>query len=256
MADSHEAPPSSSRSRASGASSETLNTSLPASVARPSTPSTSSTPSQSPSRATVPPSEPRSASRTSFNTINVSGDRPARLQNIVILILLLVLVAIPLYLWRRPRAESIAAGSAADAGVDPAAMAPPPTLQDETKPSIGEARSLLCQDPGSKKTAPEQCDHVVDVEKALAKAIEDSASCVPREAGGGTIQYVADISFKRKAIGITTPKDTRTMKNTKVVAACQHAVKTRLQSLALEGVTHAHARYKIAITAGYPGPPK
>lgn len=176
---------------------------------------------------------------------------------IVALILLLVLVAIPLYLWRRPRAESIASSNATDAGADPATtVAPPPTLHDETKPSIGEARSLLCQDPGAKKTAPEHCDRVVEVEKALAKAIEDSASCVPRDAGGGTIQYVADISFKRKAIGVSTPKDTRTMKNTKVIAACQHAVKSRLQSLALDGVTHAHARYKIAITAGYPGPPK
>lgn len=206
------------------------------------------------SRASVPPSEPRSTSRTSFSHLDVAADRPARLQMIVALILGLVLVAIPLYLWRRPRAESIAATGGADAGTDPNANAPPPATSDnDAKPTIGEAKSILCQDPGPKKTAPEQCDHVVDVEKAFAKAIEENASCVPKDAGGGTIQYVADVSFKRKSVGISTPKETRTMKNTKVVTACQNAVKAKLQSLALDGMKHEHARYKIAITASYAG---
>jgi hypothetical protein len=210
--------------------------------------------STSPSRASVPPSEPRSASRASFSQLDIAADRPGRLQMIVALVLLLVLVAIPLYLWRRPRADSIAVATSTDAGVDTnggATQASP--LPDETKPSVGEAKSVLCQDPGPKKTAPDQCDHVVEVEKAFAKAIEESASCVPKEAGGGTIQYVADISFKRRAITVATPKDGRTMRNAKVVSACQSAVKTKLQAVALEPVTHAHARYKVSITASYPG---
>lgn len=174
---------------------------------------------------------------------------------IVALILGLVLVAIPLYLWRRPRAESIAASGAADAGADPASSGAPVSAApaEDTKPTLGEAKSILCQDPGPKKTAPEQCDHLVDVEKAFAKAIEESASCVPRDAGGGTIQYVADVSFKRKALNVATPKETRTMKNTKVIAACQAAVKAKLGTLALDPIAHVHARYKIAITASYPG---
>jgi hypothetical protein len=176
---------------------------------------------------------------------------------IVALVLLLVLVAIPLYLWRRPRAESIAVAGSADAGIDPSAgSAQAAPAADESKPSIGDAKSVLCQDPGPKKTAPDQCDHVVEVEKAFAKAIEDSASCVPKDAGGGTIQYIADVSFKRRAIGVSTPKDGRTMKNAKVVSACQSAVKGKLQALPLEPLTHAHARYKIAITASYPGATK
>jgi hypothetical protein len=209
----------------------------------------------SPSRASVPPSEPRSTSRGSFSQLDIGAERPARLQMIVALILGLVLVAIPLYLWRRPRAESIAASGAADAGVDPAGSGAPAATApvDDGKPTLGEAKSILCQDPGPKKTAPEQCDHVVDIEKALAKAIEESASCVPRDAGGGTIQYVADVSFKRKALNVATPKETRTMKNTKVITACQAAVKARLGTLSLDPIAHAHARYKIAITASYPG---
>lgn len=212
-------------------------------------------PGPSSSRASVPPSEPRSTSRTSFSQLDVSADRPARLQMIVALILGLVLVAIPLYLWRRPRAESISATGSGDSGVDPNAAGAPTTTAppNDDKPTIGEAKSILCQDPGPKKTAPEQCDHVADVEKAFAKAIEDTASCVPKDAGGGTIQYVVDVSFKRKALNVATPKEGRTMKNAKVVSACQSAVKNKLQALSLDAIQHGHARYKIAITAGYPG---
>jgi hypothetical protein len=208
------------------------------------------------SRASVPPSEPRSTSRGSFSQLDIGADRPARVQMIVALLLGLVLVAIPLYLWRRPRAESIAVAGAADAGAPPASSSAPPPLAtgDDAKLTLGDARVLLCQDPGSKKTSPEQCDHVTEVEKALAKAIEDSAGCVPSDAGGGTIQYVADVSWKRKAVNVAVPKDTRSMKNAKAVAACQSAVKSKLQALALEPLAHAHARYKIAITATYPGP--
>ncbi len=225
------------------------------SLSHPSAPNVSQAapPNVSPSRASVPPSEPRSASRASFSQLDISADRPARLQMIIALVLLLVLVAIPLYLWRRPRAESIAAASSADAGADPTVTGAPTSSSEEGKPSVGEAKSVMCQDPGPKKTAPEACDHVVELEKAFAKAIEDSAGCVTKDAGGGTIQYVADVSFKRKSVTIATPKDTRTMKSPKVVSACQSAVKSRLQALALDPLSHAHARYKIAITASYPG---
>jgi hypothetical protein len=186
--------------------------------------------------------------------MDLSGERPARLQMIVALLLGLVLVAIPLYLWRRPRAESIAATGSADAGTDPgAAAAAPSASADDAKLSLGEPKSILCQDPGPKKTSPEQCDHVVDVEKAFAKAIEESASCVPKDAGGGTIQYVADVSFKKKSLNVATPKEGRTFKNTKIVGACHAAVKSKLQGLSLDAIAHTHARYKIAITASYPG---
>jgi len=203
------------------------------------------------SRASVPPSEPR-ASRTSFSQIDIGADRPARLQMIVAMVLGLVLVAIPLYLWRRPRAESIASTGAADAGAPgPAVEAPPPAA--EGKPTLGDPRVLQCQDPGPKRTAADACDHVAELEKALGQAIDDAASCVPRDAGGGTIQYVADVSFKKKSIGLTTPRESRTMKSAKVAAACQSAVKSKLGSVSLDAMPHAHQRYKIAITATYPG---
>jgi hypothetical protein len=211
-------------------------------------------PGPSLSRASVPPSEPRSTSRGSFSQLDIGGaDRPARLQMIVALILGLVLVAIPLYLWRRPRADAVAVSGASDGGTEPSTAAPAAPAASEEKPTVTDVRNLLCQDPGPKKTAPEQCDHVVDVEKAFAKAIEESAGCMPKEAGGGTVIYVAEVSFKRKVLNVATPKEGRTIKNLKAIGACQAAVKSRLQALPLDPITHAHARYKISVTATYPG---
>jgi hypothetical protein len=236
-------------------------TPAPPSVRRPASSSGESAPipkgGPSLSRASVPPSEPRSTSRGSFSQLDLAAaDRPARLQMIVALLLGLVLVAIPLYLWRRPRADAVAAGAAADAGAPPPAAAPADPTATDDKPTLGEAKALLCQDPGPKKTSPEQCDHVVEVEKALAKAIEESAGCISKDVGGGTVVYVADVSFKRRAVNVATPKEGRSMKNTKAISACQSAVKARLSALALDAVKHEHARYKIAITATYPGPVK
>lgn len=227
---------------------ETQNTRLP-------TPSQDRPPSSS--RASVPPSEPR-PSRGSLSNLDAAIERPARLQMIVALMLGLVLVAIPLYLWRRPRAESIAVSRAsADAGsMSTLTTTPPASVDVEPKPTLSDPRVLACMDPGPKKTPPDQCDHLADVEKALAKAIEDSMSCVPKDAGGGTIQYVADVSFKKKTIAVTAPKDARSIKNGKVAGACATMVKGKLHTVSLDAITHAHARYKIAITATYPGAAK
>jgi hypothetical protein len=201
-----------------------------------------------------PPSEPRPTARTSLSGLDPSLDRPARLPMIVALLLFLVLVAIPLYLWRRPRAESISA--AASASAELAATAPPPVTASAPggeKVVVADVHVVSCHDPGPKKTAREQCDRVAAIEQGLQKAVEDSASCVPKDAGGGTIQYVADVSFKRKGSALVTPKDGRTLKNAKVVSACQSAVKARLSALALDGVAHQHQRYKLSVTATYPG---
>jgi hypothetical protein len=209
------------------------------------TPLPSSAPSAS--RMSVPPSEPR-PSRTSFGMIDVGDPRPARLQMIVALLLGLVLVAIPLYLWRRPRAESIAASSGPDAG----SYSLPPPVED-TKVVLGEPKVRECHDLGAKKTHPDQCDHVLELEKALAKAIEENAACVPRDAGGGTIVYVADVNFKKKQVVVITPKEGRTLKSQKAVETCRAAVKGSLQTAPLDAMVHQHARYKLSINAIYPG---
>ncbi len=200
------------------------------------------------SRVSVPPSEPR-ASRTSFNQIELTSDRPARLQMIVALVLGLVLVAIPLYLWRRPRAESITvstSGSAAAATVEPTSTAPL-----EPKAVVSDVKVISCQDPGPKKTAADQCDHVAELEKAVTKAVEESGACAPKDSGGGAVGFVADVSFKRHSVSVSTVKEKTTMKSGKTVSACQSAVKSKLGGLPFDTITHSHARYKIAVTGTY-----
>lgn len=205
----------------------------------------------------MPPSEPRPSSRASLSALDAHADRPARLQMIVALILFLVLVAIPLYLWRRPRADSVgssgveaATSAAAIPTVLPTSSAAQPS---ESKLTLDAAKVVACHDPGAKKTPPEQCDHLVDVEKAFAKAIEDSASCVPKDVGGGTIVFTADVSFKKKSLTVSTPKDGRSIKNVAVVAACQSAVKAKMQTTSLDNAAHQHARYRLSVTATWPG---
>jgi len=207
------------------------------------------------SNASVPPSEPRS-SRGSFEGLDAHVDRPARFQMIVAGILCLVLVVVPLYLWRRPRAEAITVSTGgADAGVLPAVTAAATSVVD-AQVLIGEAKNLSCHDPGPKKTLPEQCDHVVELEKAFAKAIEENAACVPRDAGGGSVIYVADVLFKKKIVTLATPKEGRTFKNAKVTSACEKVVRTKLAGAPFDAMKHEHLRYRLSITATYPGPVK
>lgn len=205
------------------------------------------------SHASVPPSEPRS-SRGSFEGLDAHLDRPIRLQMIVAGILVLVLFVVPLYLWRRPRAEAITVttGTSVDAGVLPAVTAAATSVVEE-KLVLGEPKILACHDPGPKKTLPEQCDHVVELEKAFAAAITENAACVPRDAGGGSVIYVADVLFKKKIVAVSTPKEGRTLKNAKVTSACEKVVRTKLAAAPLDAMKHEHMRYHLSITATYPG---
>jgi hypothetical protein len=187
-------------------------------------------------------------------------DRPARLQMVVALVLGLVLVAIPLYLWRRPRVESAivatdadtpapyAAGAVLDAGANEPDAGGGPLVLDGP-------RVLECHDPGSSRTTPDQCDHLVDFEKTFAKAIQDAASCAPPSAGPGAIPWLADVSFARKKqpVRLLVGKDGHTLKGPKTNAACASAVKKNLGAVSLDGMKHEHARYKIQIVASYPG---
>lgn len=217
----------------------------------------------------LPPSEPRSAAHSRAPVeIGVGAsslDRPARIQMIVALVLGLVLVIIPLYLWRRPRAETEPVSNAADG--QPAVVLTSAEAgafvgaADSGAPPIafGEVHVLECHDPGAKKTSPGECDHLVAFDKAFTKAIEDAQSCVPTSAGGGSLVYVADVSFQRKKspINLALPKEGRTMKNAKVIGACTAAVKKNLAAVQLDAAQqHQHTRYKISVTATYPGPVK
>ena len=207
--------------------------------------------------------------------LDLAGDdRPGRLQLGAALLLGLVLVAAGLYMWRRPRstdsqaddpsaASPSAAASLGDAGIIAAA-----STVEAGAPSgvvLTEPRVLACQDKGSKRTAPDACDRLAPVEKALADAISQAASCVQSgqaaQSGstasgggpGGTIEYVADVSFSRHKVGVSLPRAGRSVHDKKVIRSCASAVRSALAGMALDGVDHQHARYKIAVTATYKG---
>jgi hypothetical protein len=210
----------------------------------------------------MPPSDPRPSAVTRVPSAEISAgglDRPARIQMVVALVLGLALVAIPLYLWRRPRSEG-ALGPEEAKTAAAAVLDASPAVADAAPPAVvlSEAVVLECHDSGSRRTSPDQCDHVAAVEKALAHAIEESASCVPTSSGGGVLPFVADISFarKRNPIQLTIGKDGRTLKGAKVSGACATAVKHALGDLSLDGMAHAHGRYKVQIVATYPSAPR
>ncbi|MBX3227761.1 MAG: hypothetical protein KIT84_15500 [Labilithrix sp.] len=205
------------------------------------------------SRMSVPPSEPRS-SRASFDALDAHVDRPARIQMIVALILGLVLVAIPLYLWRRPRAESISATiGTTDAGALPAVTAGGPGSAPDEKLTLGDPKVVSCHDAGPKTTPPEKCDHLPEIERLFAKAIEDSAGCASKDPGGGSIVWVLDVTFKRKTALAMAAKAGNTMKSKKVISSCEKTLRAKLPSLPYDTTKHEHARYFLSITATYPG---
>lgn len=213
-----------------------------------------------------PPSDPHPA-LTRAGSLLGADERPARLQLGAALLLGLVLVASGLYLWRRPHSIGDSAAS------DPAASSASPTLAatgsigdaggvigfagavvdagSTSGVALSDARVLACQDRGSKKTAPDQCDHVGPIEQALSSAISRAGDCVT--SSGGTIEYVADVSFSHHKLSVSMPKAGRSVRDRKAIRACSTAVRGAMQGVALDGVDHQHARYKIAITATYKG---
>ena len=214
----------------------------------------------SPSSPPQPPSHPRPARARSSGDGFPTADRPARFQLAAAVVLGIVLVASGLYLWRRPHAGGDGAAGAAPSA---SAMAvedarAPVALIDAGGPSgvtVSEARVLGCHDKGPHKTPAEQCDHVTSVEQALAQAIAQSASCGSSSTSGGTIEYVADVSFSRRKVRITLPRGGRSMHERKVIGACASAVREAIDAapLPLEGADHEHARYQISVTATYRG---
>lgn len=186
---------------------------------------------------------------------NGASERPVRVQLTIALLLGLLLVSSGLYLWRRPArglAETDASGASASASTADAA---PPQVVDAGPPPIilSDARILGCHDRGPKVTSPEECDHLASIEQALSHAIEQSVACVPSSDPGGTIEYVADVSFSRHKLRINLPRSGRTFRDRKVINACGAAVREAMHALALDAIDHQHARYQIAIVATYRG---
>jgi hypothetical protein len=117
--------------------------------------------------------------------------------------------------------------------------------------ALSQPRVVACHDRGPKKTLPDDCDRLGTLEQALSRAIENAASCVPQSIPNATIEYLADVSFSRHTLHISLPRDSRSVHNRKVVAACAAAVRGALPASSLDPLSHEHARYQISITATY-----
>ncbi len=205
-----------------------------------------------------PPSDPRPTRARSSGDGFPTADPPPRAQLIGAAVLGVVLIGSGLYLWRRPHNAadlSAAAAPSASALMVEDARAPEAMLDagGASSVTLSEARILACHDKGPRKTPAEQCDHVAAVEVALERAISQTASCTSSSMTGGTIEYVADVSFLRRKVKISLPRSGRSLRDRKAIGACAIAVREAMDAVALDGADHEHSRYKISVTATYRG---
>lgn len=184
------------------------------------------------------------------------GERPVRLQIIIALVAGMILVAVPLYLWRRPRPESIPSADAAV--VDGGAPVPDAAAVDAAVPValplplvLGPFRTLSCHNPGPGRTPVERCDRVTYFEDALARAIRENVSCAPSSKSRITVSYVLDIDFRRQRLNLYVGKST-TLKSTQARTALLRCLKKALPTPDWGAIPHQHARYKVNVMATYP----
>src|SRR6185436_12156349 len=178
------------------------------------------------------------------------GERPVRLQIIIALVAGLILVAVPLYLWRRPRPESIpsadAAVAAADAGAP--AMKPDPFFVTPeagaaTAVALSPFTTIKCENPGPGKTDPARCDHVTFFEDALARAVRENAACAPSSKTAFSVSFVLDTNFRTKKLNLYPGKSTSIKRDrTKELMKC---VRKALPTPDWGTIPHQYVRYKV-----------
>lgn len=181
------------------------------------------------------------------------GDRPVKLQMIILLVAMLILFAVPLYLWRRPRPEPIPTADAAvvDGG---APVATSPVIAFDAGPpggiSLSPFTTIKCENPGPGKTAPERCDHVTTFEDALSRAIRERPDCAPASKTAYTVSFVMESDFRRKKLTLFTGKSS-SIKREKAKALLK-CVKAAMPAPDWAAIPHQYVRYKVNVVATYP----
>jgi len=180
------------------------------------------------------------------------GERPVRLQIIIALVAGLILVAVPLYLWRRPRPESIPSADAAmvDAGAPDAAALVIPVEAGPPPVALTPFTTIKCQNPGPGKTPAERCDHVTFFEDGLARAIRENVACAPQTRTGGTVSFVLEMDFRNKKTNLFAGKSS-TIKREKSKGLIR-CIKRAMPTPDWAGIPHQYVKYKINVTATYP----
>ena len=196
-----------------------------------------------------PPSQP-----SPYRYLGRGGsERPVKLQMIIALVAALILVAVPLYLWRRPRPESIPSADAAvvDAGA-PATVST--VIAFDAGPPGGITltpfTTIKCENRGISKTAPERCDHVTTLEDSLTRAIRERSECAPASKSPYTVSFVMETDFPRKKLTLFTGKSS-SIKREKAKALLR-CIKDKMGTPDWSVVPHQYARYKVNVVATYP----
>lgn len=198
-----------------------------------------------------PPSQP-----SPYRYLGRGGaERPVRLQIIIALVAGLILVAVPLYLWRRPRPESIPSADAAvaDAGVSDAALGSPIVAFDAGPAggiTLSPFTTIKCENPGPGKTPPERCDHVTFFEDGLARAIRDNAACAPSAKAAFTVSFVMATDFRSKKLTLFAGKSS-SLKREKAQQLLR-CVKRALPAPDWGTIPHQYVRYRVNVVASYP----
>jgi hypothetical protein len=184
-----------------------------------------------------------------------------RVQLVVALVAGLILVAVPLYLWRRPRA---ARAESADAGADSALLEAGPApdaavnlvaavLDGSVSTgdiTVDKPRVVRCQRPGPGKTTPDQCDRQTFFEEALVKAVLENSSCAPKLPKGGTVSFAMKIDHKRKSYHVFAGKSGSIRH--KRAAALIECVSRAIPTPNWDTLPHQYTVYTIALQATYP----
>lgn len=181
------------------------------------------------------------------------GERPVKLQIIFTLVAGLIISAVPLYLWRRPKPESIPTADAAvvDAGapvttstIVAVTAGPPGGIQ------VSPFTTIKCENPGPGKTPPERCDHVTTFEDALARAIRERPDCAPASKTAYTVSFVMESDFRRKKLTLFTGKSSSIKREkAKELLRC---VKAAMPAPDWSSISHQYVRYKVHVNATYP----
>lgn len=197
-----------------------------------------------------PPSHPDvRRSRPESHDPTALSEHAQRLQMLIALLLGAVLVSASLYVWRRPKVESVTI--AATESSAPSAMLAMSAAAAEPLVLIGDPRVIGCQDPGPGKTEVSACGAATPLAAALKKAIADNEACLPTSEGAATLEFVADFQFTKRRLTVTAPQSSRTVKSSRAAIACATAVKRSLLAAGALNLEHEHARMKLSAQASY-----
>ena len=196
-----------------------------------------------------PPSQP-----SPYRYLGRGGsERPVKLQMIIALVAGLILVAVPLYLWRRPRPESIPSADAAVADAGAPATSSTIIAFDAGPPggiTISPFTTIKCENRGIGKTAPERCDHVTTLEDSLTRAIREQSQCAPASKTAYTLSLVMETDFPRKRLTLFAGKSSSIKREkAKELLRC---IKGGMAPFDWGVVPHQYARYKVNVVATYP----